>query len=131
MEPDAFFENASVGDFSIGSRLTGWEGFEEAGLELVGVGFEGMVFEQAFLDGFKDASAYVVVGDLRVERPRVFGGGAVPDEPRRSVGTFCFERGNIRVVRTTGQKRGDERGEKQQQVRGAAHRVEMKAKRKR
>ncbi len=27
MEPDAFFENASVGDFSIGSRLTGWEGF--------------------------------------------------------------------------------------------------------
>mgnify|MGYP006290993323 CR=1 FL=1 len=100
-------------------------------MEFVGVGFEGVVLEQAFLDGFKDASAYVVVGDLRVERPRVFGGGAVPDEPRRSVGTFCFERGNVWVVRATGQKRGDERGDKQQQVRGAAHRVEMKAKRKR
>jgi hypothetical protein len=81
VETNPFFENAPVGDFSFGAWFAHGEGLEEAGLEFVGVGFEGVVLEQAFLKRLKDAATDVVIGDLGVEGPWVFGGGSVANEP--------------------------------------------------
>ncbi len=128
MEADTLFQNAPVCDFSVWAAFPPGQGFEEAGLEFVGIGFEGVILQEAFLDGFEDAATDLVVGDLRVEGARVFGGGSVADEPGGAVIPLRFEGRNVWVVRATDEE-GGERCEESDGEREAAHGTDMKAKR--
>ena len=121
VEEDAALQLAAIGDGAVGIRHTLGQPREHARHDLVGIGLEGGILEQAVDHGLEDAAAHLIVGELRIESARRIRDVAVAHEPRRAVWPRLAQGLGIGIVAAACEEQGETDEQESVNSRGTAH----------